>query len=224
MKLIERELGIEIEIKENIVSVLVIENVNLRLSIIEELYLQMFGKEGSWLLAENEKTYELSKYAELILEPFSLQLNSKKVKAKLHQEMKMIAEDFFYSQGLEIHSQICSYLEMMMEKIPYPVQYQNEWNILELLKWYNVELVDEGVDACEKLFNYIKLMNQVCGTVIFIMVNIKQYLSEIQLLELYKLARYSKIQLILIEFNMDHERIESEEVHILDKDHCLIIY
>ena len=85
MKLIERELGLEIELKENIVSVVIIENVSLRSSIIKEIYLQSAGeKDGKWLLVENEKSYDLSKEAQVILEPFSLELNSKKMKTKLY--------------------------------------------------------------------------------------------------------------------------------------------
>lgn len=224
MKLIERELGLEIEIKENIVSVLVLEDINLRLSLIEELYLQVQGKDGKWLLAENEKTFDLSKNIEMILEPFSLQLNNKKVKMKLYQDMKLIAEDFFYTQGLEVHSHICNYLENLTEKISYPIKYTEEWNLLELFKTYNVELEEECSDICEKLFHYINLTNQVCGIDIFVAVNLKQYLSENQLLELYKLVKYSKINLILIEFGMYKQKYDCEEVYILDKDDCLITY
>lgn len=224
MKLIERELGLEIETKENIVSVLVLEDVKLRLSLIEELYLQVQGKEGKWILAENEKTFDLSKNIEMILEPFSLQLNNKKVKTKLYQDMKIIAEESFYVQGLEVHSHICNYLEKLLEKIPYPIKYTEEWNLLEVFKIYNVELEEEGNGICEKLFHYINLTNQVCRINIFVAVNLKQYLSESQLLELYKLVRYSKINLILIEFGMHKPKYDCEEVYILDKDDCLIIY
>ena len=55
MKLIERELGLEIELKENIVSVVIIEKVSLGSSIIKEIYSQSAGeKDGKWLLVENE--------------------------------------------------------------------------------------------------------------------------------------------------------------------------
>lgn len=223
MKLIERELGLEVELKENVTSVLVLEDTALRLSMIKELYQQLTGKDGNWMLAECEKNYELSKYAELILEPFSIQLNNKKIKAKLYQDMNIIANDCFYMQGLEVHSHICSYLENLLEKIPYPVKYKEEWNVPELLKLYGIEFEDESDDICERFFDYIKLMNQVCGINIFITVNLKQYLTENQLEELYKLAGYSKIQLVLIEFNMDR-KLENEDVYILDKDGCIITY
>ena len=224
MRLIERELGLDIELKENKVSVIIVEDITFRLSIVEELYLQVMGKEGNWLLIENEKKYELAKKAEIILEPFSLELNNKKVKNKLYQDIKTIAEEFFFAQGLEVHSNICIYLENVLERISYPVKYKEEWDVLELLKAYSVELEEESGNICEKLFHYIKLMNQVCGISIFITVNIKQYLSQKQIFELYKLAGYSKIQLVLIEFNMCNEKFDCEDIYILDKDRCIITY
>ncbi|MCF2643016.1 MAG: type II-A CRISPR-associated protein Csn2 [Lachnospiraceae bacterium] len=224
MKLVERELGLEIELRENTASVIVLEDVVGRLPFVEELYSQVMGKEGNWLLVEDEKNYELGKKVEMILEPFSLELNNKKVKAKLYQDIKEIAQDYCFKQGLELHSRICNYLESLLERIPYPVKYEEEWNILELLKAYGVELVEECDSICEKLFTYIKLVNQVCGISIFITVNLKQYLTENQILELYKLAKYSKIQLVLIEFNMSDKKMECEDVFILDKDRCIITY
>lgn len=224
MRLVERELGLEIELKENVVSVIVVEDVAFRLPMVEGLYSQVMGKDGRWLLVENEKNYELSKKAEMILEPFSLELNNKKVKTKLYQDIKIIAYEFCFSQGLEVHSHICNYLEDLLEKIPYPVKYEEEWNILELLKAYGVELAEESDSLCEKLFNYIKLVSQVCGIRIIITVNIKQYLTEEQIYELYKLAMYGKIQLVLVEFNMFSKIFDCEEIYILDDDSCIITY
>ena len=55
MKLIERSLGLEIELKENVISIIVVEDITLRLPIIEELNYEMSGNDGNWLLVENEK-------------------------------------------------------------------------------------------------------------------------------------------------------------------------
>lgn len=224
MKLVERELGLEIELKENIVSVIVVENISMRLPLIEELYSQSIGKDGNWLLVENEKRYDLSKKAEVILEPFSLDLNNKKVKTKLYQEIKTVAQEYMFSQGVELHSDICKYLETVFEKLPYPIKYEQEWNVLELLKAYGVELVEECDSVCEKLFHYIKLLNELCGIHIFVAVNLKQYLTKDQLFELYKMEKYIKIQLVLIESCVQTERMEGEEVYILDEDRCIITY
>ena len=90
MKLVEREYGIEVDIKENIVSIIVLEDVKLRLPLINELFSQTSGKEGNWLLFENDKSFDLGKKVELILEPLTLTLNNKKVKTKLYQDIKTI--------------------------------------------------------------------------------------------------------------------------------------
>lgn len=223
MKLVEREYGIEVDIKENIVSIIVLEDVKLRLPLINELFSQTSGNEGNWLLFENDKSFDLGKKAELILEPLTLTLNNKKVKTKLYQDIKTISQDCCFSQGLEVHSQICNYLENMLDKLPYPVKYDEDWDVSEILKAYNVELVEEYDNIFEKLYNYIKLVNTVCGTDIFIMVNIKQYLTDEQITELYKTAAYGKIQLVLIEFSINNKR-DCEELYILDNDDCVITY
>lgn len=223
MKLVEREYGIEVDIKENIVSIIVLEDVKLRLPLINELFSQTSGNEGNWLLFENDKSFDLGKKVELILEPLTLTLNNKKVKTKLYQDIKTIAQDYCFSQGLEVHSQICNYLENMLDKLPYPVKYDEDWDVSEILKAYNVELVEEYDNIFEKLYNYIKLVNTVCGTDIFIMVNIKQYLTDDQITELYKMAAYGKIQLVLIEFSINNKR-DCEELYILDNDDCVITY
>lgn len=223
MKLVEREYGIEVDIKENIVSIIVLEDVKLRLPLINELFSQTSGNEGNWLLFENDKSFDLGKKVELILEPLTLTLNNKKVKTKLYQDIKTIAQDYCFSQGLEVHSQICNYLENMLDKLPYPVKYDEDWDVSEILKAYNVELVEEYDNIFEKLYNYIKLVNTVCGTDIFIMVNIKQYLTDEQITELYKMAAYGKIQLVLIEFSTNNKR-DCEELYILDNDDCVITY
>lgn len=224
MKLIERSLGLEIELKENVISIIVVEDITLRLPIIEELNYEMSGNDGNWLLVENEKKYEIAKKVEIILEPFSLELNNKKIKTRLYQDIKSVSQDYGFAQGIEVHSHICSYIEQLIEKIPYPIKYKDEWDLLEILKAYEVEIEEECCDVCDKLFSYIKLVNHVCGINIFIIINIKQYLTENQTLELYKLAMYNKLQLILIEFNMQNNKIDNEEVYVIDKDGCIISY
>lgn len=224
MKLMEREIGLEIELKENKVSVIVIENTTIRLSLVEELYAQITGNDGNWVLVENEKEYDLAKNIDFILEPFTLQLNNRKVKTKLVQDLKVIAEEYFYIQGLEVYSLMCNYLENVLEKVSYPLKYKEEWNSSELFKMFNVELEEECENGYDKLFNYVKLVNQVCGTKIFVMLNMKQYLSENQLSELYKLSQYCKIQLVLIEFNASNPKLECEDVYVLDNDRCIIVY
>lgn len=224
MKLIERELGIELELKENQVSILIIENISRRLSIINQLYRQVLGQEGTWILVDGEKTYDIRKTCDIILEPFSLELNNRRVRAKLYEEIKETVNEDCYEAGLQIHSDICNYLETVLQKVPYPIQYDDSWDINNILKMYNVEILDENDNIYEKILDYIRMMNQICGIQIFIIINVKQFLTETQIVELYKITSYSKINIVLIEFNTSGNRLSQEDIYILDVDDCIITY
>lgn len=224
MKLIEREFGIEIDLKENHVSVLVIENISRRLSMIHQLYGQIIGQEGTWILTDGCKSYDMKKKCDLILEPFSLELNNKRIVTKLYGEIKEIANEECYEVGIELHTHVCSYLETLLQKVPYPMKYNDSWDVSNVLKMYEVGVLEDDEDLFERILNYIKMMNQIAGVEIFIAVNLKQLLTEKQIRELYKTAFYCKIQLVLIEFNTGDIRLSEECIYILDGDDCIITY
>lgn len=54
------------------------------------------------------------------------------------------------------------------------------------------------------------------------LVNIKAYLNKQELMELYKVAFYNKINLLLIEM-AEGEVTGEEKVYIIDNDRCLIV-
>ena len=54
------------------------------------------------------------------------------------------------------------------------------------------------------------------------LVNIKAYLNKQELMELYKVAFYNKINLLLIEM-AEGEVTGEERVYIIDNDRCLIV-
>ena len=224
MRLSEREIGLELVLRENRVAVLIIENVSQRLSLVKQLYGQLMGQDGNWILSEGECSFDLNRKCELILEPFSIELNHKKMKTKLYQELKEIAEENCYELELKLHSDICNYLESVIEKLPYPMTYDRNWDSVNLMKMYDVALLEECENQYEKLIDYIKLMNQICGTEIFLLLDMKRFFTKEQLLELYKTAFYYKIQLVLIEFQEDKSKNPEEDVYLLDKDLCVIHY
>lgn len=60
------------------------------------------------------------------------------------------------------------------------------------------------------------------GIKVLCLVNIKAYLNKQELMELYKVAFYNKINLVLIEMP-EGEMIGEEKVYIIDNDRCLIV-
>ena len=199
MKLVHTEYGIEMELKENQISVLVVESPEKLSELIQELYLSRQGGEGKFLLSEADKLLNMGKFLELVVNPFVIDVNEKRIVQKLYQEMEAQIQEQLVLETAEIHSRLISYLEEIAGKVTYPVIFDLEQNVLGLMKTYNVRLETESITMLEKLVEYFRLLHQLCRVEVIVCVNLKSYLSEVELRQLYETVFYEKIALILLE-------------------------
>lgn len=221
MKLVHREYGIEIELQENQIPVLIIEAPETFSVLIQELYRSKQGGEEKFLLSESDKLLNMGKSLELMVNPFAIDVNEKRIVQKLYQEIESQVQEQLVLETAEIHSKLISYLEEIVGKIAYPVTFDLEENVLGLMKTYNVRLETESITLLEKLVEYFELLHQLCRIEVIVCVNLKSYLSEVELRQLYEAMFYEKISLILLE-NTQREKVEGERICIMDRDGCII--
>lgn len=221
MKLMHAEYGIEIALKENQIPVLVIESSEMFSKLIQELYQSRQGIAGKFVLSEGDKLLPIGKSVELVINPFEIDLNEKRILQKLYQEMESQVQEQLVLETTEIHGKLISYLEEIAQKITYPVIFDLETNVLGLMKTYNVRLEAETNTLLEKLVEYFKLLHQLCRINVAICVNLKTYLSETELSQLYEALFYEKMNLILLE-NRQGKRLKEEKICIVDEDGCII--
>lgn len=221
MKLVHREYGIEIELQENQIPVLIIEAPETFSVLIQELYRSKQGGEEKFLLSESDKLLNMGKSLELMVNPFAIDVNEKRIVQKLYQEIESQVQEQLVLETAEIHSKLISYLEEIVGKIAYPVTFDLEENVLGLMKTYNVRLETESITLLEKLVEYFELLHQLCRIEVIVCVNLKSYLSEAELRQLYEAMFYEKISLILLE-NTQREKVEGKRICIMDRDGCII--
>lgn len=87
MKLQYTDYGIELSLKENSVHRLCIESPQAYAEIVQSLYQQCNGEEGNAILSDGVQPLEFEKYAEILLEPFSLQFDTKKNQYQIVQRV-----------------------------------------------------------------------------------------------------------------------------------------
>lgn len=221
MKFTYSEYGIELEVAENQVNVLVAESPQFFAHLIQVFYEEKQSSTGRLVLSEKDKILSLSKTMEIIVNPFCVDPNERRIMQKLYQELcAETQEDFFIKTG-ELHSCIVSYLEELSVSVPYHVTFDIEENVPNLLKAYNVRLETDGVSLLERLVEYLKLLHQLCKIQVVIFVNLKTYFSQDELEELYKFAFYEKLFFVLIE-NTEKPKLKEEKICIIDTDGCII--
>ena len=128
----------------------------------------------------------------MVHSPVLLELNNKRMLSFLYQELKEIAEEEVGNEKEEINAQIISYLDKLLVKVPYPIKCNLELDIVALFKQYEVQLDTGHLTFLEKLIYYMQLEKALCGPRLMVFVNLKAYLNEVELEEVYKMAFYNK--------------------------------
>ena len=220
MKLVYARYGLQIDMKENRVDTLVIENPFAMVELVSQLWEQSNGGEGDFILSF-DKTLKIEKNMEVILNPFSLDFNNRKITSALYGVLEETANSYVLEKA-EINSSCIQVLEQILLSQSYMgIEYELDFAWNELFKLYGVKITKDYSSLLEKLIEYIKIMATLCGVRVICLVNIKCYLNSEELLELIRNVHYNKIQLVLVE-SQEAEKIADENIYIIDKDNCLI--
>lgn len=221
MKLVNPNLCLDISINENEVNELVIENPAVFSDFVRELLLQVDGTEGDFVLSEEGKVLKIGSVTDVLIDYYSASVNNRKILGRLYKELTGIAEDHLEEKA-EINSKLISLLDRMIlstgiQNLNYELDFQ--WD--DIFKMYSIRFDEQYHKLLEKMEVYIKTIANYTDVRIVFLVNIKSYLSFEELMELYRLADYCKINLFLIESRESSER-GKEKRYIIDRDKCFI--
>ena len=91
---------------ENQVNVIAIESPEVLAEYISELKRQISGEDGQFVLSDKD-ICRIDKMMEIVIDPWTIDFNSKRIKTKLLQLVKEEADEYFYVQipaHLTMHS------------------------------------------------------------------------------------------------------------------------
>lgn len=221
MKLLFTDYHMTLPLAENCVHRLCIESPQAYADIVQSLYAQCSGGEGGVILSDGAQSLALAKVAEILLEPFSLTFDTRKITTQLHKELADIAMEECYPEYLTVQSGLQTFTETVTLKLLYPIAYEEVIELKDLWKLLKVR-IDTGYDTlAEKLCDYVKLLSQLCATRLLFLVDMEKYLTSDDQQTLQETANYHKIILIYIDAGLGHFS-ETDRTCILDHDYCVI--
>lgn len=221
MKLVNSKYNLNIEWEENKSTTLIVEKKDNMLNIINNLINQLAGQEGDFVLSDEVKV-KWEKQVDFILEPFTINFNNKKILSKLYEQMFDISKD-----EIEDYNSINNVIINAIDKVTQRVEYNNivynlDFDWKNIYKLYDVKIGEDYENLFEKIEEYIKIIADVLHIKLVIFLNLKEYLSKIELENIQRICFYKKMNLLLLE-SEEREKIENEKTFIIDKDRCLIV-
>ncbi|MEA5094585.1 MAG: type II-A CRISPR-associated protein Csn2 [Sedimentibacter saalensis] len=209
--------------EENKINVLVIENQYFFVKFINELLNQLNGIEGRFILSSNYKQLEINKEVDLVIDPFTLDFNQRKIITKLYEQLKSNAiGSEYYLDSKILLGEIMQFIEKLSQTTQYPLVYTNDLDIISILKIAEIKLETSYDTLVEKIVDYCSVIQEFCCISCVIFVNLKCFLSNEELELFYKTISYKKINIMLLENTVREKRFEQEKIYIIDSDLCEI--
>lgn len=221
MKFVYTAYDIHMDLQENCGHYLSIEHPQAYAEIVHDLYRQCDGGEGGAILSDGTKSLSLAKQAVMILEPFSLQFDTRKINTALYKELEEIVQDSYYTDYLTLQSQLAQFMASVAGEVPYPMSYDTEAAMQGLCKWLNVHVDYMADTLAERLSGYIELLGQLCRIKVVFLVGVERYLSRDERRALQEMANYHKIYIIYISNCLDLLG-ENDVFTVVDADYCII--
>lgn len=200
----------------------IIESPILFSKYVHELYGQCQGTEGNFVLSNHNKILDIAKSVEMILNPFSIDINDKKIINKLYSQLNEIAiasENYLYTQ--EVMQVIYQYISELEQKTEHILFTENQIDLPVLFKAAGVrhEIFEE--DFVHTISRYIRIICDVLKVKVIVFVNLRSYLSDIQLEEILKETNYQEVKILMIESN-EKSCLAGVKRYIIDSDQCEI--
>lgn len=221
MRIVCNSYGLDLLLEENCVTELLIDSPEHFQSFLYGLLEQYNGGDDYIIISEADKNLRLNKVAEIITDPFHVDVNNRKILTQLYCSMIRESMDTNLEMMLQLQTAMEKFVIEVCEQSEYSLSYNSNPDFSDLLKLYNVHIDIDGLDLASKLLSYIKLSHRILNTSLYIFVNLKAFFSNEVLEQLFKTICYEKVNILLVE-RYDSSVLEHEKRVIIDKDACII--
>lgn len=218
MRLINEQFDFIFDWDNRNINSLVCENQTTFYDFVKNLL--ELNDDGKFILSHNDKIINLSDAIDVILSPFSYDLNNKKFLDKL---LSKIRENIFnthlYQDYLELNKNLVDFFNKISLDCDFDIEHNIDTDPKSLIKYMNIRLSYKSEDPIENILIYMEYGKKLLGTKLFVFINLKQYFNEENIFNLCKYVEYNKYNVLFID-NKEYEKYPDEFVYIIDKDNC----
>ena len=219
MRLTHPILSAPIHIRENVIPVLIAEHPVFFRRFVLSLSRQAEGEDGEFILSLDYEPLDCGEHLQVVRDYAALSLDNKKLQNRFQALLQSMVRDELQEQTDHLQQMIADYLQTVATAMEYPISFSGGEYVSPLLKALKCQPVLEGEDLLERLIHYLALHHGLMKNQCFVLVGAHCYFSPEELKELYRMARYQKWRLLLLE-PCEAVPLPGEEICLLDRDLC----
>lgn len=221
MKLAYRNFSEAMETSPQTVMGIVIENPNMLYQFLVDLKEAMEGKTEKIVLSCDNAILDFAKNTELLTDFIQFNLNRRDILTKIVTAIDNIStSDRFYNSSQQLLMQIENQMMDMTMDFPCNLVY-DKLNMQSIIKAMGISLADDYTCLEEKLLVYMELARDFLNKKLFILVNIRGFISLQNLQQLVDTALLREHEIILVD-QVEYPRLKQEKRLLIDEDLCEI--
>lgn len=169
------------------------------------------------LFFEDDKEKNMNGKTKLIIDYFNFDFDSKKYEKDINKLVNDSIDDEDKNNLLSQYNKIIKIYNRILNNIDLPLSIERDINIENITKVIKIGINGKN-ELLDNLFLLIDLEKILKTNCILFLVNLKQYLNENELIELYKYSIYNQVNIILVDSQAYGCTIEYEKKFIIDEN------
>jgi len=223
IRLVNEPLNLYLDEIDYNFNILVVESKTLFFQIIQDLNNQINNEYGDFILSINDQPIEIKDSFELIINPFGLDINNKKILSKIEKlAAKEAKDEIHYCETNKIISLIEEYAQNIAFTFNGNITPKYEITSESIIKLINYQIDTFSNSFTETIIEYTQNSNKYLNTQVFCFINIFNYLETEQINMLIKAFLDYNIHVIFIEASDTNYLNEKCKKTIIDSDFCQI--
>lgn len=212
----------KINFKEDKVNILEVYNKKLFCTIINFLNNQCNDEEDEdnqivLLDGDNRKSIRQNVY--ILSDLFNIDFESKKIMNRIYN---LIEQNIKNRQDFELEElslKLRNFLIQEINELPFEFNIESEINVQNLIKSFNLRIDKSNYNSIvDKVEFIINILSTLKIASILIIPNLKVFLNDEELVEIYKYSIYNNINLLIIENNKYEKLLKYEQNNIIDEE------
>lgn len=201
------------------VTSLVIENPVFYRELMMDLYAQMDGMAGTFVLSHEGKTLSIATWVELIDNVLHFDLNTRTLLGKVQSAMEQTAvNETFFLKTAELLQQLERYTQELAFQFDCDILCKH-CSVSGLLKAVGISLRDDYEDPLERLADYMELIREFDREKLFVLVNLRSFFDDDHVEKFLETVSAHGYRLLLLD-GIERKKLPQERRITIDNDLC----